>query len=114
MEKVDPMYMFNYQHSLIDLSSDTRLKFSSQEAADWLSVACRIVILTKMFNIICILTLLLCLAKSFNEVKFSTRCWFLTLYCHHIALIPAFTKHTRRYRTARDLQKLVKTIFFIC
>jgi len=61
-------------------------------------------------NILCILTLLLCLAKSFSEVKFSTRCWFLTLYCHHIALIPAFTKHTRRYRTVRDLQKLVKTM----
>lgn len=40
MEKVDPMYIFNSKHSLIDLSSDTRLKFSSQEAADWLSDAC--------------------------------------------------------------------------
>jgi len=49
----------------------------------------------------------LCIANSFKEVKFSTRCWFLTLFCHHVALIPAFTKHTRRYRTVRDLQKLV-------
>jgi len=50
------------------------------------------------------------LVKPLTDVKFSTRCWFLTLYCHHVALIPAFTKHTRRYRTVRDLQKLVSII----
>ncbi|XP_015363306.1 PREDICTED: ubiquitin conjugation factor E4 B [Diuraphis noxia] len=87
LDKVDPMYMFNSKHSLIDLSSDTRLKFSSQEAADWISKL-----------------------PPFKEVKFSTRCWFLTLYCHHVALIPSFTKHTRRYRTVRDLQKLIDEI----
>lgn len=38
MEKVDPMFIFNYNSSLIDLSSDTRLKFSSQETTDWLAV----------------------------------------------------------------------------
>lgn len=40
MDKVDPMYIFNSEESLIDLSSDTRLKFSSQEVADWLKDAC--------------------------------------------------------------------------
>lgn len=88
MDKVDPMYIFNSKHSLIDLSADTRLKFSSQEVTDWLSIS----------------------SNSFKEVKFSTRCWFLTLFCHHVALIPAFTKHTRRYRTVRDLQKLIDEI----
>lgn len=39
MEKVDPMYIFNSKDSLIDISFDTRLKFSSQEATDWLAVA---------------------------------------------------------------------------
>lgn len=87
LDKVDPMYMFNSKHSLIDLSSDTRLKFTSQEAAEWISTL-----------------------KPLTDVKFSTRCWFLTLYCHHVALIPAFTKHTRRYRTVRDLQKLIDEI----
>lgn len=67
----------------------------------------------QLINIVYIIVYLIVYSgKSFNEVKFSTRCWFLTLYCHHIALIPAFTKHTRRYRTVRDLQKLVKTIIF--
>ncbi|XP_050525292.1 ubiquitin conjugation factor E4 B [Daktulosphaira vitifoliae] len=88
MEKVDPLYIFNAKHSMIDISSDTRLKFTSQEYSDWLVET----------------------SKSFKEVKFSTRCWFLTLYCHHIALIPAFNKHTRRYRTVRDLQKLIEEI----
>lgn len=40
MDKVDPMYIFNSKHSLIDLSADTRLKFSSQEVTDWLSISC--------------------------------------------------------------------------
>ncbi|XP_050424962.1 ubiquitin conjugation factor E4 B [Adelges cooleyi] len=88
MEKVDPLYIFNANSSNIDISSDTRLKFTSQEYSDWLAVV----------------------SNSFKDVKFSTRCWFLTLYCHHIALIPAFNKHTRRYRTVRDLQKLIDEI----
>lgn len=37
MDRVDPMYIFNSEHSLVDLSADTRLKFSSQEVTDWLS-----------------------------------------------------------------------------
>lgn len=40
MDKVDPMYIFNSKESLIDMSSDTRLKFSSQEVVDWLKDAC--------------------------------------------------------------------------
>lgn len=51
MEKVDPMYIFNSQHSLIDLSLDTRLKYSSQEANDWLSSAC---MYSKSINIFCV------------------------------------------------------------
>lgn len=113
MEKVDPMFIFNSKHSLIDISSDTRLKFSTQEANDWLAVACTLYYKFEfLFMNIYYIYFYFYLAKSFKEVKFSTRCWFLTLYCHHIALIPAFTKHTRRYRTMRDLQKLVCYIMF--
>lgn len=39
MAKVDPMYIFNSKDSLINISADTRLKFSSQEVTDWLAVA---------------------------------------------------------------------------
>jgi len=49
MEKVDPMYIFNSKHSLIDLSSDTRLKFTSQEAIDWLSETCMFIKFKIMF-----------------------------------------------------------------
>lgn len=40
MDKVDPMHIFDSKLSLIDISSDTRLKFSTREANNWLSVAC--------------------------------------------------------------------------
>jgi hypothetical protein len=53
MEKVDPMYIFNSKDSLIDISSDTRLKFSSQEAIDWLAVAGMFLIVLFTFLFIC-------------------------------------------------------------
>lgn len=43
------------------------------------------------------------------EANFSTECWFLTIYCHHIALIPVLNKYHRRLRAIRDLQKMVSS-----
>lgn len=40
-------------------------------------------------------------------MKFPTQCWFLTLHCHHLALLPALQKYQRRLRAMRDLQKLL-------
>lgn len=44
------------------------------------------------------------------ESNFSTECWFLTVYCHHVALIPILNKYHRRLRAIRDLQKMVDEI----
>ena len=41
------------------------------------------------------------------KAKFPTQCWFLTLHCHHIALIPSLQKYQRRLRAVRDLQKML-------
>lgn len=41
------------------------------------------------------------------DVKFSTQCWYLTLHCHHLALLPALQKYQQRLRTIRDLQKVL-------
>lgn len=49
------------------------------------------------------------LAKThvWQETKFPTQCWFLTLHCHHLSLLPALQKYQRRLRAMRDLQKLL-------
>lgn len=44
---------------------------------------------------------------AWKEPNFSTQCWFLTLHCHNIALLPALQRYQRRLRSLRDLQKLV-------
>lgn len=87
LNKVDPLYPF-HPSSLVDIKNDTKLKFTSQESADWLDE------LSKS-------------QKGWKEPKFPTQCWFLTLHCHHLALIPAFQKYKRRVRALRDLQKLI-------
>lgn len=37
-------------------------------------------------------------ANVWKEPKFQTQCWFLTLYAHHVALLPALQNHQRRIR----------------
>nr|CAH7740032.1 unnamed protein product [Callosobruchus chinensis] len=97
LNKVDFMYPF-HPDAQISIKNDTRLKFTSQEAADWLEEFSK-------------------RASSSGsspsdtsrpaQSNFSTLCWFLTLHCHHLALIPALHKYQRRVRAARDLQKLL-------
>ncbi|XP_049949366.1 ubiquitin conjugation factor E4 B [Schistocerca serialis cubense] len=88
MDKVDVFYPF-HPSSLIDVKNETRLKFTSQEATSWLDDLNR------------------SLTHKWREPKFPTQCWFLTLHCHHLALLPTCHKYQRRIRALRDLQKLV-------
>ncbi|KAL1494534.1 hypothetical protein ABEB36_010117 [Hypothenemus hampei] len=84
--KMDLMYPF-HQDAMVQISNDTRLKYSSQEVTDWLEE------FRKVYD--------------FHAPNFSTICWFLTLHCHHLSLLPAIQKYHRRLRAIRDLQKLV-------
>ncbi|CAA9998747.1 unnamed protein product [Nesidiocoris tenuis] len=85
MDKIDALYPF-HPSSMVDLKDETRLKFTSQEAQDWLD---------GLDN------------ADRKEPKFPTLCWFLTLHCHNIALIPAMHRYQRRLRSLREFQKLV-------
>lgn len=86
IEKIDSLYPF-HPSTMVDIKDDTRLKFTSQEAQDWLDEMNK--------------------GLQWKEPKFPTQCWFLTLHCHNIALIPAMHRYQRRLRSLRDLQKLV-------
>lgn len=63
LEVVDAQYPFD-PSSLINIKNETRLKLSSQGAAEFLSAI-------KFKN-------------QGKEANFSTQFWFLTLHCHHI------------------------------
>lgn len=86
LDTIDSMYPF-HPNSLVDVSNETRLKLSSQEVEDWLKETNK--------------------THKWAEAKFPTHCWFLTLHCHHIALLPALQKYQRKLRALRDLQKML-------
>ncbi|KAG7198729.1 hypothetical protein KM043_001720 [Ampulex compressa] len=89
LDTVDPLYPF-HPSSFVEIKNDTRLKLTSQEVADWLKD--------------------LSTTQKWTEAKFPTQCWFLTLHCHHIALLPALQKYQRKLRALRDLQKMLNEL----
>ncbi|XP_076223134.1 ubiquitination factor E4B isoform X2 [Nomia melanderi] len=86
LDTVDTLYPF-HPSSFVEIKNDTRLKLSSQEAAEWVKHLER--------------------THRWAEPKFPTQCWFITLHCHHIALLPALQKYQRKLRTLRDVQKML-------
>ncbi|KAF5301989.1 hypothetical protein FQA39_LY19071 [Lamprigera yunnana] len=86
LDKINFYYPF-HPNSVVDIKNDTRLKFTSQEVMDWLGNLGK--------------------SRPWSEPKFSTQCWFLTLHCHHLALLPAVQKYQQRLRSMREIQKLL-------
>ena len=86
LDTVDALYPF-HPNSFVEISNETRLKLGSQEVTDWLKELGK--------------------TRKWTEAKFPTQCWFLTLHCHHVALLPALQKYQRKLRALRDLQKMV-------
>jgi ubiquitin conjugation factor E4 B len=46
--------------------------------------------------------------KPYIDVNFSSECFFLTLHCHHLAVIPIMRKYQRRVRAIRDLNRMIE------
>lgn len=86
MDRVNYLYPF-HPSGFIDVTGDTKLRFTSSETQEWLTELAK--------------------THAFGEEKFQTQCWFLTLQCHHIAIIPALQRYQRRLRMMRELQKLL-------
>ncbi|KAH9506359.1 Ubiquitin conjugation factor E4 B [Dermatophagoides farinae] len=89
-EKIDPLFPMNQNNPLAIKKDDSRIKFNQAEAEKWLEQE---------------------MAKpdfAWNEVTFSTQCFFQTLYAHHISVIPCIRKHMRRLRTIRELNRFIE------
>ncbi|XP_057653177.1 ubiquitin conjugation factor E4 B [Diorhabda carinulata] len=87
LNKMDFMYPF-HPETVVSINNNTRLKYTSQEVADWLAEFGK--------------------THEHQTPNFSTICWFLTLHCHHLSLLPALQKYQRRLRAIKDLQKLLE------
>ncbi|XP_002737351.1 ubiquitin conjugation factor E4 B [Saccoglossus kowalevskii] len=86
LDKVDPVYL-HHAKCRIDLSQDTRLKATVQEVSDW----------KKSID-------------AWSDPKFTTECYFLTLHCQHLALLPCTRHYTRRVRALRELGRMIEEL----
>lgn len=91
LDKVDPYYPY-HPRSRIDIKNESRIKCTSLDATAWTEEMCKSG------------------SHSWQEIKFPTECFFLTLHCHHLAIIPAIRRYVRRLRAIRDLQRLAEEI----
>lgn len=39
--------------------------------------------------------------------NFQTHCWFLTLHTHHLAIMPAIQRYSKRLRAIKEIRRLV-------
>jgi len=84
-DKVDAEYLHR-PNCRIDISEESRLKASSQEAKEYVE------------------------KQEEKESNFPTECWFLTLVAHHVGVLPIVRRYQRRLRALRELAKMVEDL----
>lgn len=89
LDKVDQYYMFHPQ-CRVAYKSEARLKMSSQEADEFTEN------LRKEPD------------SPWQEPKFPTECFTMTVFCHHLSILPAIRKHQRCLRAIRELSRIVE------
>lgn len=89
LDKVDVLYPY-HPNCRVDIKSESRIKCTSQESEDWLER------LNK--------------TETWQDPKFSTECFFLTLHCHHISILPISRKYQRRLVIIRNLHRVIEEL----
>jgi len=89
LDKVDFYYPF-HPHGRLNVTNETRIKVNSQEGQQWLEA------LNRPDS-----------GHVWQDCKFATECWFMTLHAQHLAYLPAARRHQRRMRALKDYQKLI-------
>ena len=85
-DKVDPAYLYS-DTCRIDTADDSRLKSTSQDFKEFQEKQ-----------------------EKGKEANFPTECWWLTLYAHHVGVLPIIRRYQRRLRALRELQKMVEDL----
>lgn len=91
-DNIDPYFPHNPENLLCAKKQDSRIKFTMIEAENWMKE------LTSSPDF------------SWKEVTFSTECFFLTLYAHHLSVIPGQRKYLRRLRIIRELSRFIESV----
>ena len=82
MDKVDVFYLHSPK-TRINVSEDTRLNMTTKEVEEWVQT----------------------LEKSdsfeWKDSNFHTECWHLTLFAHHLSILPCIRRYQRRLRAIR-------------
>ncbi|XP_054160549.1 ubiquitin conjugation factor E4 B-like [Oppia nitens] len=111
-DKIEPMYQFQ-STSLVPIKRDeSRIKFTSTEADEWLSSS------SSSSKKMCPQTDDQQQQQQQREEwpskpNFSSECFFLTLHCHHISVIPCQRRYGRRIRAIRELNRYIDEINLI-
>ena len=82
METVDVYYLHSAK-SRINITEDTRLNMTTKESEEWVES------LNKSDNF------------NWKDPKFPTECWHLTLFAHHLSILPCIRRYQRRLRAIR-------------
>lgn len=90
MDKVDTLYLHSPK-SRVSIKEDTRLNMTSAESDEWIQQVVKA-------------------GHVWKDAKFPTECWHLTLYAHHLAILPCIRRYQRRLRALRELQKMVEEL----
>ncbi|XP_072174441.1 ubiquitin conjugation factor E4 B-like [Diadema setosum] len=88
LAKVDVLYP-HHPKARVDVSQETRMNMTEHEAQEWL----------KSLK-----------SSTWVEPKFPTECYFMTLHCQHLALLPACRHYSQRIRTLRELARLTEDL----
>ncbi|KAL8587345.1 hypothetical protein ACOMHN_045592 [Nucella lapillus] len=88
LDKIDLFYPF-HPKARVSAKSEARFSCTSQEAEAWQEG------LEKETS------------PPWSDPNFSTECFFLTLHCHHLSIIPITRKYSRRIRAIRDLNRMI-------
>ncbi|XP_037076434.1 ubiquitin conjugation factor E4 B-like [Pollicipes pollicipes] len=93
LDKVDVCFTFHPKFRF-KIEDETRVKMTSQEAQEWTQRMASGAVPD----------------VTWSEPTFHTECWYLTLHCHHLSVLPATRKYQHRLRAIRDYQKLIEEL----
>ncbi|XP_052828184.1 ubiquitin conjugation factor E4 B isoform X1 [Octopus bimaculoides] len=89
LDKVDLYYPY-HPNCRVDISSESCMKCTSQESEEWRTELAK--------------------TKNWQDPKFSTECFFLTLHCHHISILPLSRKYQRHLVIIRNLNRAIEEL----
>lgn len=88
LERIDTMYIY-HPDCLISIKNETKLRFSAKEYEEWID------------------EMTADKSHAWENPKFPSQCWFLTLHAHHLGIIPAIQRYAKRLRAIKELQRMV-------